>query len=247
MPNYNIVDGSVPVVVVSSAGIRGIQGTTGTQGAQGVTGPQGVQGTQGIQGLTGIQGATGTQGTQGTQGATGTQGTTGIQGAIGTQGTQGLQGTEGAQGLEGTQGTQGVQGLGIQGASGTSVVILGSYPTYQDLVAAHPTGNVGDGYIVDADGDLYVWSENTNSWVSAGQIQGPQGTTGAQGIEGAQGFEGAQGTTGTQGITGGPSYIVNYLDGGNATPNTDIIYDAGNSNTQSWTYTIDAGASVVSF
>jgi hypothetical protein len=38
---------------------------------------------------------------------------------------------------------------GIQGPAGTSVTILGSYATYADLVAAHPTGNNGDGYIVD--------------------------------------------------------------------------------------------------
>jgi hypothetical protein len=51
---------------------------------------------------------------------------------------------------------------GIQGASGTSVTILGSYPTYAALVAAHPTGNPGDAYIVTDTGDLYVWSVNTS-------------------------------------------------------------------------------------
>jgi hypothetical protein len=43
------------------------------------------------------------------------------------------------------------------------------------------------------------------------------------------------------------TFIVNYLDGGESIPNTDIIYISGLSNATSWTYTIDAGASVVSY
>jgi len=43
------------------------------------------------------------------------------------------------------------------------------------------------------------------------------------------------------------AFIVDYLDGGQSIPNTDIIYVAGLSDATSWTYTIDAGASVVSY
>jgi hypothetical protein len=45
------------------------------------------------------------------------------------------------------------------------------------------------------------------------------------------------------------NYIVDYLDGGSASSNSDIIYDAGinGSTTTNWNYTIDAGASIVSF
>jgi hypothetical protein len=42
-------------------------------------------------------------------------------------------------------------------------------------------------------------------------------------------------------------FIVNYLDGGESIPNTDIIYISGLSDATSWAYTIDAGASVVSY
>lgn len=150
-------------------GLQGRQGTQGIQGNQGIQGPQGVQGTQGLQGTQGIQGI------------------------------QGIQGTQGVQGRQGTQGLQGIQGISIQGVSGTSVRILGTYDTLSDLNTAHPTGNTnGDGYIVGT--DLYVWT-NTQ-FLNAGTIKGPQGTTGSQGTQGVQGTQGIQGTQGTQGIQG---------------------------------------------
>ena len=66
---------------------------------------------------------------------------------------------------------------GTDGADGTSVTILGSYNTLADLQAAHPTGSLGDSYIVA--GDLYVWSGS--AWTNVGQIQGPAGADGADG------------------------------------------------------------------
>ena len=66
---------------------------------------------------------------------------------------------------------------GQNGQDGTSVTILGSYNTLAELEAAHPTGNVGDGYMVS--GDLYVW--NGTAWQDVGQIQGPQGPAGQDG------------------------------------------------------------------
>jgi hypothetical protein len=82
--------------------------------------------------------------------------------------------------------------------------IKGSYATYADLVAAHPTGATGDAYIVGT--DLYVW--NGSGWLNVGQIVGPQGTQGIQGVQGLQGVQGTIGiqgfycTQGVQGITG---------------------------------------------
>jgi hypothetical protein len=73
------------------------------------------------------------------------------------------------------------------------------------------SGNtVNDAYIVDADGDLYIW--NGSSWYSTGQIvgpQGPQGATGPQGVTGPSGPTGPQGVTGPQGPQGvtGPQGI----------------------------------------
>lgn len=72
---------------------------------------------------------------------------------------------------------------GAKGSDGTSVSILGSYDSLAELEAAHPTGNVGDAYMVS--GDLYVW--NGTEWENVGQIQGPQGPTGPQGPQGNDG------------------------------------------------------------
>jgi hypothetical protein len=66
---------------------------------------------------------------------------------------------------------------GERGQDGTSVTILGSYDTLAELQAAHPTGSLGDAYMVG--GDLYVW--NGSAWENVGQIQGPQGPQGIQG------------------------------------------------------------------
>lgn len=62
------------------------------------------------------------------------------------------------------------------------IIILGTYPSYAALVAAHPTGNLGDTYIVD--GDLYVW--NGAVWQNAGPFQGPPGTNGTNGVDGRE-------------------------------------------------------------
>lgn len=65
---------------------------------------------------------------------------------------------------------------GDAGKDGTSVNILGSYETVEDLKLEHPTGNIGDAYLIA--GDLYVWSENSNEWANVGTIQGPKGEQG---------------------------------------------------------------------
>ena len=63
---------------------------------------------------------------------------------------------------------------GEPGENGTSVTILGSYDSEAELNAAHPTGDLGDAYIVN--GDLYVW--NGSKWENVGTIQGPAGADG---------------------------------------------------------------------
>lgn len=92
---------------------------------------------------------------------------------------------------------------GQQGADGTGVTILGSFETEEALREAHPTGSVGDAYLIN--GNLYVWCEDDNSWNNVGNIQGPQGPQGPrgpEGPEGPQGLQGIQGPQGNQGIQG---------------------------------------------
>ena len=87
---------------------------------------------------------------------------------------------------------------GPAGATGVAVTLLGSVA----LIANLPTtGNtINNAYIVDEDGDLYVW--NGSSWYSVGQIVGPKGDRGLAGAQGIQGLTGATGPTGPTGLTG---------------------------------------------
>ena len=58
---------------------------------------------------------------------------------------------------------------------------MGSVANPGDLNPSY-TGNIGDGYIVDSNGDLYVWDGAV--WINVGQIVGPEGPTGAIGPQG---------------------------------------------------------------
>lgn len=60
---------------------------------------------------------------------------------------------------------------GPKGDNGTSVTILGSYASEEELKAAQPAGSMGDSYLVQ--GSLYVW--NGGEWENVGSIQGPKG------------------------------------------------------------------------
>ena len=195
-------------------GEPGVQGPRGYSGAEGPVGPKGDKGDKGDTGSTGATGASGPQGPEGPEGPAGPKGDTGAQGPTGTQGPVGPGGPAGPQGVPGVQGPTGPRGpqgysgnqgpigpQGVQGAPGTSITIKGSVPTIAFLPASGNQPN--DAYIVDADGNLYVW--NGTSWFDAGQIVGPQGPVGPQGIEGPQGPTGAQrpqGDTGPQGEVG---------------------------------------------
>ncbi|WP_458404914.1 hypothetical protein [Methanobrevibacter sp.] len=47
---------------------------------------------------------------------------------------------------------------GDTGDTGAATVILGSYDTFEELIAAHPTANEGDAFLVD--GELFVWHDD---------------------------------------------------------------------------------------
>ena len=176
-------------------GPKGEDGAEGAQGPKGDTGAKGDKGDQGPQGAKGETGAKGADGTQGPQGPKGETGNKGDQGPIGAEGAQGPQGLEGAQGPEGIQGPQ-----GEKGEDGKGVNILGSYDSLEELEEAHPTGEIGDAYLVN--GELYVWDAPSSSWKNVGDIQGPQGPQGEKGEDGADGAQGPAGADGAQGPQG---------------------------------------------
>ena len=146
-------------------------GTSEFGGATGPTGPAGASST--APGPTGPTGPAGT-GDTGPTGPTGSSGGTGPTGATGPSGA----GDTGPTGPTGSSGPTGA--TGPTGAQGVSITFQGSVATTGNLPSS---GNsVNDAYIVDADGDLYVW--NGAAWESVGQIVGPTGPTGATGPSG---------------------------------------------------------------
>ncbi|MBK9764642.1 MAG: hypothetical protein IPO87_15155 [Flavobacteriales bacterium] len=134
-------------------------------------------------------------GPEGPAGPQGAPGTTGAQGNDGPAGPQGPAGATGPQGNDGPAGPTGPQGA--TGADGTGVTILGSLANVGQLPG---TGDPGDAYLIN--GNLYVWSDNSNTWEDAGNIQGPAGPTGPTGSTGANGATGPQGPAGPTGATG---------------------------------------------
>ena len=152
-----------------------------------------------------LKGETGATGPAGPKGDTGDKGDTGEKGSKGDKGETGATGEKGKQGLKGDTGDTGPAGpagqagaTGDTGATGIGTTIKGSYNTYQELIAAHPTGNDGDSYLVN--GSLYVWLNNT--WDNVGNIKGEKGDTGATGDKGDTGNTGSQGVKGDTGNPG---------------------------------------------
>ncbi len=89
---------------------------------------------------------------------------------------------------------------GPKGDDGTSVTILGSYNSVEELRENHPIGKIGDSYLVND--NLYVWDDNKNDWNDVGVIKGPKGDTGDQGPTGPKGDQGIQGPKGDIGPKG---------------------------------------------
>lgn len=87
---------------------------------------------------------------------------------------------------------------GDTGDIGIGTVIKGHYDNYSEFIAVHPSGRLGDAYIVD--GSYYYWNEN--GWANAGSVKGDKGDTGSQGIQGAKGDTGDIGPQGEKGDTG---------------------------------------------
>lgn len=153
----------------------------GTGSGSGVTGPTGPAGADGVDGPTGPTGAAGVDGVTGPAG---------VDGATGPTGADGADGADGATGATGPTGSQ-----------GTSINLLGSVATVEELPSS--SNDINDAYIVEADGDLYVW-DGVN-WNNVGTIQGPTGATGPTGVS-------VTGPTGPTGPGGGTVEVANTVD-----------------------------------
>lgn len=62
----------------------------------------------------------------------------------------------------------------MSGTNGTSIHIKGHVSTTQSLPTTHEDG---DAYVVDANGHLYMWSDESGTWVDIGVFQGEAGKT----------------------------------------------------------------------
>lgn len=91
--------------------------------------------------------------------------------------------------------------VGPTGPQGVSLNLRGSVATVGALPSVGNSPN--DAYIVEADGDLYVWSGT--AWTNVGQIVGPTGPTGPSGPVGPTGSTGPTGPTGSVSTVAGPT------------------------------------------
>lgn len=112
-----------------------------------------------------------------------------------------LRGPQGPQGPTGAQGPAGAQGP--QGEAGAGIAIAGSVATYAALPTGLGSADAGDGYLVQADGLLYIWDGSAFPANGSGvAFQGPAGPTGPAGATGPTGPTGATGSAGATGATG---------------------------------------------
>ena len=204
----------IPLAWVISGNIRGPQGAAGAAGSPGAAGADGSDGADGTSVLP--QGDVATYGNlPGGLGA-GDAGRAWVNLADGclyiwdgaafpTEGTGPTwRGPQGSQGAKGDTGDAGADGAGIE--------IAGSVPTYAELPDDLDAGDAGSGYMVAADGKLYIW--DGSAFPSSGdgvEFRGPkgdkgdagdQGIQGIQGIAGNDGADGADGSDGSDGATG---------------------------------------------
>lgn len=106
--------------------------------------------------------------------------------------------------IKGPTGATGPTGpTGATGADGAGIEIAGSVATYGDLPTGLGPGNAGEGYLVDADGLLYIWSGTAFPGDGDGvEFRGPVGPTGPTGVAGPTGPTGGTGAKGDTGNTG---------------------------------------------
>lgn len=143
-----------------------------------------------------------------------------------------LKGPKGDKGDKGDQGDPGQDGAGIE--------IAGSVPTYGDLPTDLGPGDAGAGYLVQADGKLYIWDGTQFPADGSGvEFRGPQGPKGDKGDQGEQGIQGIQGPKGDTGNAG--------EDGADATVSVGTTTTGAPGTNAAVTNTGTAGAAVFNF
>lgn len=118
--------------------------------------------------------------------------------------------------------TPGRQGdPGPKGDPGQGISLSGSVAVYGDLPTGLGAADAGKGYLVQADGRLYVWDGAAFPANGAGAaFTGPQGPQGPQGDAGPQGIQGPQGEQGPAGSGSG-----DVLGPASSVDGTPVVFD----------------------
>jgi microcystin-dependent protein len=200
-------------VLISVPGPTGDTGPTGPTGDQGIPGPTGTAGTDGIDGDTGATGDTGAKGDTGDIGPTGPTGPKGLnwRGNWNTATAYAVDDVVFHNGSSWTcvadttgdePGTPAGNGkwmfqarVGDTGPAGTGVRIRGSVPTAFLLDPNDPSLEIGDGYLAEDTGRLWVW--DGTDFIDVGNIRGPTGPQGAPGVSDVPGPTGPTGPVAT--------------------------------------------------
>lgn len=170
--------------------------------------------------------------------------------------------------IRGPQGIQGVPGTkGDTGAAGTGIAIAGTVATYAALPSGLGAGDAGKGYLVTADGLLYIWDgsafpadhagvafkgdKGDAATVAAGTATalgaGATPTVTNVGTAGAAQFNfgipiGAQGAQGNTGAAGAAATVAAGTATALAAGAAPTVNNAGTSNAAQFNFGIPAGA-----
>lgn len=123
--------------------------------------------------------------------------------------------------------TQAARDQALEAAKSANFTVLDRFETYDQLIAAHPTGEAGQAFSVgtEEENTVYIWGIDTLAWVNIGPVQGAQGPAGPIGPQGPKGETGETGDTGPQGIQGiagvSPTVAVSNITGGHRMTITD--------------------------
>ena len=191
-------------------GPRGLQGSPGEKGAQGEKGEIGSQGMRGDDGiLLTLLDTYSSYETLKTNHPTGNVGDMYLVNGDTYVWSENEQDWVNAGQIKGARGDIGPTGAtGTKGDDGTTLILLGSYNSHEELKTSHPTGSIGDMYLVD--GDTYIWSENEQDWINAGQVKGAKGDKGETGPSGPTGLQGVTGVAGPRGEKGDQGEIGTF-------------------------------------
>lgn len=98
----------------------------------------------------------------------------------------------------------------VTGEDGAGVAIAGSVAAYANLPGGLGPADAGDGYLVQADGRLYIWDGSAFPANGAGvEFRGPAGAQGVQGVPGVRGTR-WQTAAGNPGVIPGDAVVGDF-------------------------------------